>query len=870
VAIVASILRAPPQWVSTSASFASLGLDSLGAVELTAAIEDELAVKLPLTAAHDYPSIEALARFIECGDPRDGSRRGRDLMLADAVLPADIKPRLGRASAACDARDILLTGATGFLGAFLLRELLDETDADIHCAVRAAVGETDRRRVLCNLAEYDLARPNDAARIRVVRADLSAPMLGMSPREFAALAEQIDAIYHCGASVNWVYGYEELRDANVSGTRELLRLASAGGKPFHFVSSISVCHSTSAPAVVDESFDSLASLDGVHLGYAQSKCVAEALVRQAAKRGLPATIIRPSLVTGDSCTGHSNADDLTSRLVAGCIRMGAAPDLDWRMDCVPVDETARSIVRLTLGHSGGVAVSHLIAHRPRHWRECVLWMRLAGYDIALISYRDWIARLDATAGRDHPLFPLRAFFTASIDEEGGLTLPELFEEARQPSVCAERTRAMLCRVGASLSNVDLKLLDRYFDDYVARGVVPAPPRRVSTTSDESAPVVSKEWLAAGLSTRFGRPIRVTSLELEPLSSDESIIAELTGWRSGTQTGLVRGRVSYVDQGDVPGAIDIFVKAKAADEQSIEVAEALGAMLSPALGREISAHRDRLGITLSHLRELAIYADDDPRIAAHRPEALAIERDDERNRWVLALEAVDDAVLINALSPAMWSGEAIEAALEGAASIHARWIGAKARLFDQEWLPPVRDTTMRSEMTPLWNALAEHAARHAAWRNPAVRAAHGACVRDIASWSPDLDAAPQTLIHNDFNPRNVALRRRAGRLTLCAFDWELATIGAPQRDIAEFLCFVLPPNASHSSVRRWVDRSRVLFNAAANAAIDPARWERGFSAALCDLLVDRLAMLAMIDRVRPQSFLSRVVATWLNVFECFSR
>jgi hypothetical protein len=326
----------------------------------------------------------------------------------------------------------------------------------------------------------------------------------------------------------------------------------------------------------------------------------------------------------------------------------------------------------------------------------------------------------------------------------------------------------------------------------------------------------------------------------------------------------------VDQGDVPGAIDIFVKAKAADEQSIEVAEALGAMLSPALGREISAHRDRLGITLSHLRELAIYADDDPRIAAHRPEALAIERDDERNRWVLALEAVDDAVLINALSPAMWSGEAIEAALEGAASIHARWIGAKARLFDQEWLPPVRDTTMRSEMTPLWNALAEHAARHAAWRNPAVRAAHGACVRDIASWSPDLDAAPQTLIHNDFNPRNVALRRRAGRLTLCAFDWELATIGAPQRDIAEFLCFVLPPNASHSSVRRWVDRSRVLFNAAANAAIDPARWERGFSAALCDLLVDRLAMLAMIDRVRPQSFLSRVVATWLNVFECFSR
>jgi aminoglycoside phosphotransferase (APT) family kinase protein len=148
--------------------------------------------------------------------------------------------------------------------------------------------------------------------------------------------------------------------------------------------------------------------------------------------------------------------------------------------------------------------------------------------------------------------------------------------------------------------------------------------------------------------------------------------------------------------------------------------------------------------------------------------------------------------------------------------------------------------------------------------------HAACLSDVAAWSRDLDAAPHTLIHNDFNPRNVAIRRRDGRLTLCAFDWELATIGAPQRDIAEFLCFVLPSNAPHSSVRRWVERSRVLFNAAAEADIDPTQWERGFSAALCDLLVDRLAMLAMIDRVRPQSFLPRVVATWLNLYECFPR
>jgi len=867
-AIVASILRAPPQWIRPTASFASLGLDSLGAVELTAAIEDELAVKLPLTAAHDYPSIEALARFIERGGARDDASRGRELMLADAVLPSDIRPRAGRTAAVRDARDVLLTGATGFLGAYLLRALLDETHADVHCAVRAPVHSSGKARVLDNLAEYGLARPGDDSRIHVVRADLAEPMLGRTSREFSSLAARVDAIYHCGATVNWVFGYEELRNVNVLGTRELLRVACAGGKPFHFVSSISVCHSTSAPRVVDETLDTLTTLDGVHLGYAQSKCVAEALVRQAAERGLPTTILRPSLVTGEVHSGRSNADDLTSRFVAGCISMGAAPDLDWRMDCVPVDDAARSIVRLTLAHDVGLDVCHLVARRPRHWRECVLWMRLAGYEIELVPYREWLARLSRTTGREHPLFPLRAFFAATIAEEEDLTLPELCEESRLPSVAAERTGAALCVADARLTDVDLNVLSRYFDDYVARRVVPDAPRRVPRASVDATPIVRSEALETGLSRLVGYSVKVTAIDLEPMSSDESIIAELTGWRSGARSGLMRGSISYVDDRGIPASTAVFVKAKAAADESIEVAEALGAMLSPTLGRTMPTYRDQLGITRSHLRELAIYADDDPRIVAHRPAALAIERDDANRRWVLALESIDDAVLMNAMSPVEWTDAAIDAALRGVADIHARWFGAEAMLQNAEWMPPVRNTAVRRKMTPLWDALAEHAASHDAWSNPRLRAVHEARLDDISSWSRDLDEAPRTLIHNDFNPRNIAIRRRDDQLTLCAFDWELATLGAPQRDVAEFLCFVLAPDSSHATVRKWVERSRLLFNEAVGVGTDRERWERGFSAALCDLLVDRLAMLAMIDRVRPQSFLSRVATTWLNVFECF--
>jgi aminoglycoside phosphotransferase (APT) family kinase protein len=125
--------------------------------------------------------------------------------------------------------------------------------------------------------------------------------------------------------------------------------------------------------------------------------------------------------------------------------------------------------------------------------------------------------------------------------------------------------------------------------------------------------------------------------------------------------------------------------------------------------------------------------------------------------------------------------------------------------------------------------------------------------------------PQTLIHNDFNPRNLALRRDSGRLRLCAFDWELATIGMPQRDLAEFLSFILPPDASPRRIARWVERYRALLVAASGVAFLRTEWETGFRAALCELLVDRLSFYAMIDRVRSQVFLSRVVQSWLNIY-----
>jgi thioester reductase-like protein len=821
------------------------------------------------------------------------------------VLPDDVRPEAAPCASTDlrSARRILLTGATGFLGGQLLEELLASTDAEIICLVRAP--SALRRKPRGTSPDHDVASAPDhdvasafrrKDRVRVLTGDLSHPRLGLSQARFDELADSIEAILHCGAAVNWVYTYGSLRAANVLGTLELLRLACRRAVPFHFVSSLSVCYPADGPQSADETYDAFPNLRGVHLGYAQSKVVAEALVREAGERGLPVRVYRPALISGHSTNGAFNPDDLITALVRGCVHMGTAPDLDWNLDCQPVNVVARGILGLS-GRPG--PVFHVGHPRPRHWRECVLWMRMYGYRIRLIPYHAWLRQLDtgtAPSSGDaaaHPLRPLRTFFLNRYAGARGLTLPELYEESRRTSASSEATLASLSEAGMQPPALDAALLDLYFTAFRATGALPPPSLAVLPQFN-----TVQHWGMPRLTTRHGstRPARrpvhrslsgggslgeggfntalaatemtalldrpVSSVAVTDTGSAHSIVSELTAWRSRRPTGLFAARVTLEDGGE----LNVRLKAKAADTDVIAVGEALAGLLDPAVGEAYATWSDRLGFTASHVREIEIYRQVDPRFVRHAPALLGSRIDEASSTWLLALEELSGTTLMNSGDTSgAWRRGDIETALAGLASLHAIWHGREAELRRMPWIGYVQSAGGMANMSDLWTALAAQAApAFSSWAHPDIASVQRRVIAGIPGWWPALEAAPRTLIHHDFNPRNICLRNGA----LCAYDWELATIGAPQRDLAEFLCFVLEPGCSAGDVQGWIDYYRLALERATGTCLDAQAWQFGFRGALYDLFINRLATYALVHRIRRQSFLPRVVRTWWRLYEQF--
>jgi thioester reductase-like protein len=477
--IWASIL--PAGHAEPDGDFFAGGGNSLLAVQLVGRVQEELGIDdehnyLLITNLLNEPTIRAFTSTVEnvwrTGADGDTHVAPADRWRPDVVWDVPQVTHAGPEPDWRDPRHVFLTGATGFLGAHLLRELLDQTDAQIHTLVRGR----DTAHAYDRLAEaqrrYGIDRPLPEGRVRPVLGDLAKPQLGLHKADWEQLAACADVIHHCGAEVNFLYPYEKLRVANVFGTQEILRLAARRAIPVHHVSTLAVVHGMGAAGVRRVTEDT--PLDNVELlgmGYPESKWVAEEVVRGAARAGLPTVIHRPYEISGDTTGFAWNSGAALCELFRIITELELAPDLDLALNLVPVDYVAASIVHLGLTRPADGQTYHLVNPREALLSDLVDRLSAHGHRIRTVDYPAWTeAMLTYLADRPgHPFTPLTQLYTKQITPD--ITLQELACARITPQLDRSRLDADAGR-GPVCPPVDRELLDGYVRYFHDSGFIP--------------------------------------------------------------------------------------------------------------------------------------------------------------------------------------------------------------------------------------------------------------------------------------------------------------------------------------------------------------------------------------------------------------
>jgi NADP-dependent 3-hydroxy-3-methylglutaryl-CoA reductase len=350
--------------------------------------------------------------------------------------------------------------------------------------------------------------------------------------------------------------------------------------------------------------------------------------------------------------------------------------------------------------------------------------------------------------------------------------------------------------------------------------------------------------------------------VEDVGLGGSLLSEMTRPTAGRLVGQLPRRLEYSAARSGPGHRDVLVRIKPLDQEVLLMTHLVASMCGSRLGELHRRFAQHSSIAGCHVRELGVYQQTDPRFTRHAPALYQVLRDDSRELYVLVLELLRDVELKDSADDLRgWTLPHLEAAVRGIAEVHSIWYGREEALRQEPWLGEVVDSSARAAMAELWSEALDHAAgEFPGWYGLPERRLHQRLVSSLPDWCRELEQMPRTLIHGDFNPRNLAFRRDPSGLRLCAWDWELAELQVPQRDLAELLAFVLPADVALSTVNGLVELHRRELSRAAGTAIDADDWRRGYHLALRDFLVTRLSLYQLVHAFRPCAFLERVLKT----------
>ncbi|QDS77429.1 putative secondary metabolism biosynthetic enzyme [Venturia effusa] len=509
----ATTLNVSLSGITREHDFFDLGGHSLTLANLAGRLTRTFGFPISLARLASNPTVEGHLKVVR--EIRDGHTAAvqADLpavLRADATLSADVQPANTTPCPLSEANTILLTGATGFLGAFLLNDLLETTSARIVLLVRFSDPSEDEvaagmARIRKNLIDLGLWRDSILDRIEILPGNLSRKRLGLSPETFLDLASRIQVIIHAAATVNLVYPYAMMRGANVEGTREIVKLACLGPTLVYISTNGVLPHSKEgwpedASLSIEDVPTKLAD------GYGQTKWVAEQLVVEAGRRGLPVKILRAGTISGHSKWGSSNAWDLLTAILVEALHLGRAPRIEgWLAEMTPVDYVSKAILTLANNVETKQTIFHLGDPSPVDTTLLFNSLSELGYPTEPLDWEKWVSlwteKRSCARGGENASNPN----TVDILRGGMPEVKFLKEVTVLNNAMTDPLLKSLVR-----PKIDTALLETYSRNWCARGWLPRPPRR-STLHSQSrlqarGPLGGKVAVVTGASSGIGAAV----------------------------------------------------------------------------------------------------------------------------------------------------------------------------------------------------------------------------------------------------------------------------------------------------------------------------------------------------------------------------
>ncbi|KAJ3966024.1 L-aminoadipate-semialdehyde dehydrogenase [Lentinula raphanica] len=418
----------------------AFGVDSLQGTRVRNILQKELDLGdhvLGQNVVYEYPSVERLANYIlslRSGEAMSDSANREVKMLAmvekwaaklgthKADPTAIPKPK--------DARVVVLTGATGSLGAHILHQLTRQPSVrKVICLSRANSHENSLERIQESLKLRKLPIP-ESSKFDSYAANPNVPHLGLTSEEYASIREEVTDVIHNAWPVNFALSLESF-DEHVGGALNLMNLCldSPYAEPasFYFSSSIS-CRQGSSDKTCTENYSPSPST-AAGTGYAQSKWVVEKLCQKAAETTrLAVGVLRIGQMVGDSVNGVWNETEAWPLMFKSAVTIGALPTMDENPSWLPVDYAGQAIAEIvSRGDQEQSSVYHIVnPNRSASWNDILDGLECTGMTFERLEPLAWVERLAKSNpdGEKNPTIKLLPFFRMRYS--GGHRQPMVF------------------------------------------------------------------------------------------------------------------------------------------------------------------------------------------------------------------------------------------------------------------------------------------------------------------------------------------------------------------------------------------------------------------------------------------------------------